>query len=176
MVERTYHFPSEKWEPDINLLAQEFLSFLTKVKGAQFLKLGQDRLDRVFPYYYEKMSGLKSKIYGADMDKNYIDRHKIIAIYIKSILENKPFFIATGIKRDIFRVELLANEYFCLCLMDTILMAWHNCEQKRLRLPPHERRCFIILLHQYRMYPETLNVISLSHIIYYIEKLFFIDI
>lgn len=170
-----FDFPSVKWIPDIQILAQNFLSFLAKEKNSRFLELDLGRLENIQPYYYANMIDFKQRTYGKDADTNNIDHHKILAIYIKSILVNKPFSYPKGIKKDILRIELLANEFFCVSLMEAVFMAWNTDGMKKvLKIPKHELGWFIKLLHQFRNSPETLDILSLSQSIYYIERNFFV--
>jgi hypothetical protein len=58
--------------------------------------------------------------------------------------------------------------------METVLKAWDASGlQKSLRIPHHERSWLIILFRQFYKYPETLNILSLAHIVFYIEKNYF---
>jgi hypothetical protein len=172
------HHRSHVWEPDLNLLAQNLLSYLTKTKKARFIELDRERLEEVYKSYYSAMTEFKRSIYGAAADNHNIDRHKIIALYIKAVLENKPFQVKPPINKGVFRAELLANEFFCLCLTETVIKGWEESlekkysEKKHLNIPILEKGWFFILLHQYSKYPKTFHVLSLSQIIYYIEKCF----
>jgi hypothetical protein len=167
-------FPSLTWYSDICTLALNFLGYLTKKKKAQFIKIDIDRFHNIFRYYYITMTDFKQRVYGKDALDNRIDKHKILAIYIKSILVNKPFFIDSSIKNGFARIELLANEFFCMSLIETVLKSWDKYNINRvLHIPRHERSWLVILFHQYYRFPDTLDIISLSHIIYYLEKDFF---
>jgi len=167
-------YPTKHWYAGIKKLAFDFLSFLTKKKNARYVVIDENNLENVFRYFYITLNDITQRIYGSNNTDNQLDKHKILAIYIKSILVNKPFQFDSKIKAGIFRSEKLANEFFCITLIETILKSWEPGEAyKNLNIPRHEKSWFIMLLHRFTLSPDIIDILSLSQIIFYLEKMFF---
>ena len=110
----------------------------------------------------------KNKVYGKKASENKIDRHKIIALYIKSFLEVSPFYVENHKNQTRTIIQNYPNEYFSMELMFLILMAW-NKKECEIHMDEKERKWLIILLNHYKQEINSLDVLSLSQIIYYIE-------
>jgi hypothetical protein len=72
-------------------------------------------------------------------------------------------------------VQSLPNEYFSLELMNLILTSW-NQSKEGIRMDKNEEKWFIILLNHFRLNINTLDVLSLAQIIYYIENKYISDL
>jgi hypothetical protein len=57
--------------------------------------------------------------------------------------------------------------------MNLILTAWNQAEEG-IRMDENEKKWFIILLNHFRLNINTLDVLSLAQIIYYIENKYII--
>jgi hypothetical protein len=169
MSTKIYSYASEIWWPDIERLANTFVNYINK--DGKHIKLDKKKILSVKSAYFRNMSAFKKLTYKEKPEKHKIDRHKIIALYIKSILEISPFVIddVKGSEKTPTLIVMLANEYFSMLLMETIIIAW-NTENNILNISEHEKKWFIILLNHFRLHPNTLDILSLSQIIYYIEK------
>jgi len=167
-----YGFHSEVWWEDIKDLAGRFAKFVNKQNEEEkppiVLKIQQKEFDRVKPVYFGNLQMFKRRAFGKDADEHLIDKHKIIALYIKSFLEVSPFYIEGPKKQKITAVQSLPNEYFSFELMNFILTAWNKSE-KGIYMDENEKNWFIILLNHFRMNIIALDVLSLSQIIYYID-------
>jgi hypothetical protein len=172
----SFSFSSSHWFPDYKVLAQNFLTFLEQM-GAKYLRLDSGRLENVVPHYFANMLDFKQRVYGAEAINNTIDHHKILALYTKSFLVNTPFIYPVGIKSGLLRIELLANEFFCVTFIATVFRAWiDGGDHKVLNIPENDLSWLIKLFYQYHKSPETLDILSLSRIIYDLEQRFFVDL
>jgi len=167
-----YGFSSEIWWEDIKDLAGRFVKFANKqsVSGTMsiVLKIQEKEFNRIKSVYFSNLQIFKKNAYGKDASEHRIDRHKIIALYIKSFLEVSPFYIESHGKQKRTVVQSLPNEYFSFELMNLILTAWNESE-KGILMDENEKKWFIILLNHFRLNINTLDVLSLAQIIYYIE-------
>jgi hypothetical protein len=165
-------FSSQHWFPVMRAYAGDFIKKL-KAEGINCVSLDEIRFNRIIHYYYAYMMDYKQKTYGGNEKNENIDQHKIIALYTKAILTAEPFVCDKG--SETTRYGLLANEYFCLIFTEIVLRSWEiSNASKNLNIDEKEKRWFLILLYQYKKYPGSLNIISLSQLIFYIEKCFFV--
>ena len=171
-----YRFHSEHWWNPIKKFAGQFRSWVNDHSPNRSVSLECRDLEYVKKAYVKNLTTFRRWFYGKldsnndDEQRPNLDRHKICALYIKSFLEISPFYIKNYRNRDVSEKTLMyPNEYFCLELMKLILMAWNktNCE---ININDIERTWFIGLLNHFRLEPDTLDILSLSQIIYYIEK------
>jgi len=165
-----YGFDSEHWWPGIERFAAIFLGDNNKQTGDDEpeVKLKPNGLEKVKEVYFKNLMAFKNKIYGSKAAENRIDRHKMTALYIKSFLEVSPFYVEGRRDQDRTIIQSCPNEYFSMELMCLILTAW-NDKKCGVRMTEHEEKWFIILLNHYRLEINTLDVLSLAQIIYYIE-------
>ncbi|MDR2795410.1 MAG: hypothetical protein LBB47_01715 [Spirochaetaceae bacterium] len=164
-------FSSQHWFPRMKVYAREFVDRLND-QGIDGVGLDGFRFDRIIHYYYAYMIDYKQKTYVDRAENENIDHHKIIALYIKAILAAEPFVCGEGSKTT--RYSLPANESFCLIFAEVVFRSWEkDCASKNLLIDDSEKRWLLIILYQYKKYPGSLNIISLSQLIYYIEKCFF---
>jgi len=166
-----HKFNSEVWWPHIELLADSFFDYINKEQKKKASKMEirkLKKLEEVKNTYYKNLMPFKKGIYGKKASENRIDRHKIIALYIKSFLEVSPFYVENFNNRHSTETLNYPNEHFSLQLMYLILMAWNEtkCE---IRMDKNEKKWFIILLNHFRLNINTLDVLSLAQIVYYIE-------
>jgi len=164
------------WWNHIKLLAKGFEEALDKKRKESSIrvKLDDGKLDLALSRYEQKYANFKSKIYGGDKDNKRIDRHKIIALYIECFLRERPFCIEGSLKCSLDEESkdlqfMLANEYFSLSFMETVINSWHG-KAEVLKMDKEEKKWFIILLNHFTLNPNALDILSLAQIIYYIEK------
>jgi len=153
-----YSYASQHWWPDIERLAEYFGKFAK-------VELKPNKLGQVQAFYSKSLHDFKKRVYKKEASKHEIDRHKITALYIKSFLTVSPFYA----NKENGLLSMLPNEYFSFVLMNVIFMAWNKTEQN-LYMEANEKSWFIKLLNHFRLYPETCDMLSLSQIVYYIEK------
>jgi len=164
-----YRFDSAVWWPQIEELAQNFVGYINNKHGNEGMgTLEYKKLEIVKNTYFINLSFYKKKIYGKDANKNRIDRHKIIALYIKSFLETSPFYVKNYNSQNRSKTLACPNEYFALHLMYLILTAWNKKEFKK-NMEDTEKKWFIILLNHFKLNINALDVLSLAQIVYYIE-------
>jgi hypothetical protein len=174
-----YGFSSEVWWEDIKDLARKFIRFVNEHSeqkpASVLLKIQEKEFNRVKSTYFSNLQVFKRKAYGKEVNEHRIDRHKIIALYIKSFLEVSPFYTESRSKQERTAAQSLPNEFFSLELMNLILTAWNQSE-KGIRMDKNEKKWFIILLNHFRLNIDTLDVLSLAQIIYYIENKYISDL
>ena len=164
-----YGFDSEIWWSDIACFADIFLEYINKQPGnSSIVNLKIKGLDKVKDVYFKNLMAFKNKVYGKKASENKIDRHKIIALYIKSFLETSPFRVDNYGNQNKSIIKSCPNEYFSMELMFLILLAW-NKKECEIHMEENERNWFIKLLNHYKLEISTLDVLSLAHIIYCIE-------
>ena len=165
-------FNSEVWWEDIKDFAGRFVKFVNKQSEQKeppiVLKIQEKEFNRVKSVYFSNLQIFKRKAYGKDVSEHRIDRHKIIALYVKSFLEVSPFYIESRNRQERTIVQKLPNEYFSFELMNLILTAWNQLEEGIL-MDDNEKKWFIILLNHFRLNINTLDVLSLAQIVYYVE-------
>jgi len=171
-----YGFNSEQWWPHIQELADRFRDWVNDHSTDKLVSLEWRDLEDVKRTYAKNLITFKRWFYGSSASDNSkkeqpnLDRHKICALYIKSFLEISPFYIKNYHNHDVSKKTLMYhNEYFCLQLMELIFMAWNKTERE-LNMNENEKTWFIGLLNHFRLDSDTLDVLSLAQIIYYIEK------
>jgi len=171
----TSQFPSEKWWNDFATAADNFLEQLQKHDSAcQKVILDNRRFARCKSRYKHYRNLLRKAVFFPEHkdENNRIDYHKIISGIICSFLSIKPFQQTAGFREKVSVVSKLPNEYFCIYIIDAVLRAW-NDDNGILKMDKHSQRSFIALLHLYSK--ENIGITelpSLSHIVFYIEKLF----
>lgn len=164
----------DAWWPHIKPLAESFAETFNK-KGEKFsvnVKFSYDKLELALKSYKKKLAIFKIRTYGKDANNNRIDRHKIIALYIECFLKEQPFSVE-GIlnieKNKDYLPFMLVNEFFSLAFMYAVINSWHG-KSEPFKMEKTEKKWFIILLNHFRLNPDALDFLSLSQIIYYIEK------
>ena len=172
-------FSSEHWFKDLERLAYGVLKNFNTKKGGTHLYINDANLKNIKTDYFNFMTSFKEEIFKDKFKESKIDKHKIIAIYIKAILKNKPFSfkpLEDYDSKKIIWLVMTANEYFIITVIAAILKGWHGDQTHKLRIPDYYRKCLIILFHHYLNNLSSLDIVSLSHIIFFIEKNFYIKI
>jgi len=171
-----YRFHSEYWWPSIKDFAGQFCNWVNEYSPDKSVSLERRDLEYVKRVYVKNLTAFRKWFYGKldsnndNEQRHNLDRHKICALYIKSFLEVSPFYIKNYRNCDVSqKVLMYPNEYFCMELMKLILMAWNKTEIE-ININEDEKTWFIGLLNHFRLDPDTLDVLSLAQIIYYIEK------
>ncbi|MCL2764755.1 MAG: hypothetical protein FWD40_05685 [Treponema sp.] len=165
-----FGFDSEHWWSNIRSFAAIFLgrnNKQTKEDGPEVM-IKPNGLEKAKEVYFKNLMAFKNKTYGKKTSENKVDRHKMIALYIKSFLEVSPFYVEARRDQNRTIIQNCPNEYFSMELMCLILSAW-NEKECGMRMIENEEKWFIILLNHYRLEINTLDVLSLAQIIYYIE-------
>ncbi|MDR0304678.1 MAG: hypothetical protein LBH98_07945 [Chitinispirillales bacterium] len=142
-------------------------------------------MDRIWYTYDKELEKFKRKyLKKSSKDKEVkIDYHKITALYLKVFLIFEPIRLThEGLekRKEISDIQFEyimdhANEIFCASLIEVIFRGngWDDDTkrpEKRLMLSDKEKRWLIILLNHYRIYPDTIDVLSLAHTVYYLEQ------
>jgi len=167
-------FHSEHWWPNITSLANSFLDFVNQQMNDNVttLNLKMKKLERVKDVYHKNLIVFKRRFYGKkETDQPNLDVHKIIALYIKAFLDVSPFYtfnLKLNSQNSSKEVQLYPNEFFAMELMNLILISW-NDSKTPISMKENEKKWFIGLLNHYRLDMEKLDILSLAHIIYYIE-------
>jgi hypothetical protein len=143
---------SEHWINAYKKTAFNYLHFVKSKPGGSLVTLQDKQFDEIRSDYRSSVIKYKEDIKGTNFSDVRIDHHKIIAFYIRTFLRNPPFFYdKPDVPGDESRswFAMLPNEYFCIVLIELILLGWNNDKSKRLFLPDQYRRHLIILFHQY---------------------------
>jgi len=84
---------SKIWWPDIKRAAKSLENALNKIvnKNSIFIQLDEQKLDSAMKTYERSWWTFKTYVYREDAEEEVIDRHKIISLYILSILAKRPF-------------------------------------------------------------------------------------
>ena len=176
LAEKSDKYSSKHWIPQFKVLANEFLVYCHAQVGGQYVKLDISKFEKIEADYCQEVEELKKYIYGKEKEINKIDQHKIISLYIYLIVKHKPFYYDSlqVAEYPCFFVRL-ANEYFCLSVVVTILMGWNNKEVVP-ELPRGYIIYFVILLYYYKDIIRSSDIMYLSHIIYFIELTYVLTI
>ncbi len=170
-------FNSYHWHGDIIKLISKFYEIIKKDPGGKYVKLDDDAINDLFKKYQEYLTQLKevtTRCHPEIKSKHLIDHHKIVALYIKSIIKVKPFTLLTfPLTEKITLRAKLPNEALCFSIMKLIFKGWKkqtdNIDNYCLKIPQQYQENFIKLLYLYRNKADELPVFALSHIIYLIE-------
>jgi hypothetical protein len=174
---------SSIWWDDLRRIAIAFEKNLNEIgnKGSIFVQYEPSQLESAFEVYARGRICFKEHIYGEDAKIELIDRHKITALYILSILIKRPFSLRGNLEeRNIDQRLLLANELYSLAVMVALLRSWNN--GKVCEIGENEKRWLLILANHLKLdlkeqkatyiKPDNAtitNILSLAQIIYYIE-------
>jgi len=187
---------SKIWWNDIKKLAIGLESSLNKKgnKNSIFVQLNEARMDFALKMYERSWWIFKTFIYRERAEKERIDRHKIISLYILSILATRPFDVRVHPeKKEIVYLEntdpenrnlFLVNELFAFAVMQILLFAWDKNKGKRIfEIDGNEGKWLLILLNNIKLHLENMkvsfissdpsnviNILSLAQIVYYLEK------
>jgi len=174
-------FGSDAWIPDLRNLCIDYLKYQQVKRGCKFLKFSDeigeiDKPGRIVKEYHRTATILKLNIYGDDAEHKYMDNHKIAALYIRSFLKYKPFYL--DIPSDIKNPEIniyakSANEYFVIPYLEAVFKGWKSDFDGVLRMEPVYQDSFIRLLYQYTKDIKKIDPASFSNTICLIEKQYF---
>ena len=176
-------YPSDVWLPDVNKLCFNFQKRFSRFPGGRFLAFHDkyvgtaDNPGKIVKSYHKSVDKLKDKIFSSRADKEYIDYHKIAALYILSFLEHKPFCLDIPDETknpDICWYVELANEYFSIPFLEAVFKAGNNTIDRQLRMPDNYQREFIKMLFEHKEKITILEPLAFAHIIYQIEQNYFL--
>ena len=180
MLSPILFFPSDAWIPDLKILCQNCLKYFRTLPGGKYLVFSDEigtaeKPGRIVKEYHKTAKQLKLEVFGNDAKNSYIDYHKIAALYIRSFLKYKPFFldIPSTVNAEPCLCVKLANEYFSLAFLEVIFRAWNNNYDGIIEMNKNYRDNFIKILHHYKSDIRRLDPLSFSNIIYLIEHNFF---
>lgn len=120
---------SRIWWAKIKNLAENFEIALNSKGGRNsvFIQLDSKKLDEALEMYERGWWTFKEHVYGETAVERRIDRHKIIALYILSLLMKRPFDIRIHPEnKEADRRLFLANELFSFVVMRDLLSAWNE--------------------------------------------------
>jgi hypothetical protein len=178
---RTYFWPK------IEDIAKKFETSLNDKgnKDFVFVQLNLETLKESFEMYERGWFTFKKHTYGENYSEELIDRHKIISLYILSILTKRPFDVRVHPENKDMdkRLFFLANEMFSLVVMQFLVSTWNEEDTKIFKMSENEKKWFILLLNYFKLKFIKLNpqrisddlssvtdFLSLAQVIYYIEK------
>jgi len=175
-------FGSDQWIPELQNLYFEVLKNLKNRPGGRFLRFKDDLVGtiekpgKVVEEYHVSANLLKQEIYGNNAQGSHLDRHKIAALYIRSFLIHKPLCLDIPDEtdnKDRCLNTVLSNEYFCLAYLAVIFKGWNEKLDWTLQMDTRYKFDFIKLLYRFEKDISKLDTLTLSNIIYLIEKYFF---
>ncbi len=174
LSEKSSSFSCEHWFSTFEQLAYDTLKGIQGSYGSEKVSYDQKKLLKIKEDYTIEAEKLKDFIYGDERHLNKIDQHKIIAIYIKLILKHKPFtYEKPEESKDIIQYPSvsirLINENYCIIILTTILMGWHNIATF-LEIPRKYKVFLLSLLYHCNINIVTYEVLTFSHIIYFLEN------
>lgn len=170
-------FNSENWFPQLEIIAKKFYDCSDK----KFVTFRETSIAVIKEAYPVRVASVKREIFDDDdIVGKKIDHHKIIALYIQLFLENPVFVLQNkGANPHPAPATMLINEMFCLRIMCIVIKKWSNkiFDEENFR---KYRKWFFRLLDNYREHSEfhkrnALFTCSLAHLIYFIERVFFVD-
>lgn len=174
-------FNSQKWFDGFRKIADKLCARANERRD--FVMYNPKSFDSIKIIYENRLSGLKSEMFGDPQFYDRIDHHKIAALYIQVFLEN-PIFVVRGKQYDSFPGQdvMIINEMFCFSIMYAVLTDW---DKKYLDMDNFGRNKYelIKLLYHYRKghtdidkrRPHFHFTYALAQIIYYIERNYVID-
>jgi hypothetical protein len=178
---RTYFWPT------IESIAKKFETSLNDEgnKDSVFVQFSLETLKESFEMYERGWFTFKKHTYGENYNEERIDRHKIISLYILSILTKRPFNVRVHPEnKDVDkRLFFMANEMFSLVVMLALISLWNEEDKNIYKISESEKKWFILLLNYFKLKfiksnPQRISddpssvtdFLSLAQIVYYIEK------
>jgi len=175
---------TDEWIPGIKSLFLGFLNDLQTRPGGQYLRFndGLGTIEKpgvIVKEYHDTVSLIKENIFGENDNDELIDYHKIAALYIRSFLIHKPFYLDVPEEErktiDTCLYTEFPNEYFVIVFLETMFKAWKNDFDGVLEMDPNYQDDFIKLLYHYKEYIKRLDPLSFSNIIFLIEQKYFLN-
>jgi len=179
---------SARWWKPMLVLMDNYVKAANSFHGDDLLFIDTKVLRKIFLSYEKELHKYKkSRHLLGNQEEHNVDRHKIIALYVKVFLYFEPIVVNKSHLKNFKDLEKdkqdsirYANEFFCIKLIEFILSGdgwkednWNEKKRVERRLSftkENEKTWLVILLNHYRFHPQTLDVLSLAQIIYYIEK------
>jgi hypothetical protein len=145
---------SRIWWPHIKILAEKFETSINK-KGNEnsvFVQLDFEKFDEALKMYERGWWTFKEHVYSEIAERERIDHHKIISLYVLSFLIKKPFSarVHPETKDKDKRQFFLANELFSLAVMQALIFAWDK-NSKIFKIDEEEKKWFVILLNHFKL-------------------------
>lgn len=171
----------EHWWSTIRHLAKQFGDVMSErgINDGVSFQYDAQKLETALNIYEQGWRFYKDRVYGANAHRERIDRHKIASLYTLAFLTAKPFSVSFNPQKEITDKRILAaNELFSLVIVKAIIEAWSK-NGKTFEIKTNEKKWFVILLNHLNSKLERssisnatdeYNVLSLSQIIYYLEK------
>jgi len=182
VAEEVSKFGSDEWLPALRNLCIDFLKNLKGRPGGRFLCFRDELIGtkekpgEIVKEYHRTANELKKVIFGDNASKEHLDYHKIAALYIRSFLKYRPFYFDVPDETKYFETCLntkLANEYFAVIYLATIIKCWKNDLNGTLEIDAKYKFDFIKLLYRYKIDIDKLDPLALADVIYLIEKRYF---
>ena len=154
-------------------------------EGFVFVQLNLETLKESFEMYERGWFTFKKHTYGENYSEEHIDRHKIISLYILSILTKRPFNVRVHPENEDAdkRIFFFANEMFSMVVMQFLISIWNEEDTKIFKMSENEKKWLILLLNYFKLKfiksnPQRISdepssvtdFLSLAQVIYYIEK------
>jgi len=172
-------FSTETWINPLKDLCLTFLSYLQKLPGGRYICFNEELIGtdekpgRIIKEYHRT-----AIIFKKENFTEYLDHHKIAALYIRSFLKFCPFYLDVPENMKIPELCLytsLSNEYFAIILLDTMFKAFSGNINKKLIIEERYKSNFIKILYHYKKDINRLDPLALANIIYLIEQNYFIN-
>lgn len=167
---------SEKWLAQFEIIARKIYDLSDK----KYVSFDENSIKLIKKEYPIRVHSIKRDVFGDDDPTGKkIDHHKIVALYIQLFLEKSVFVLQNiNSKPHPSSATLLINEIFCLRIMCVIIEEWCNKKFDNDKFKEY-RKWFFRLLDNYKEHQEfhrrnALFTCSFAHLIYFIERVFFI--
>jgi len=179
----TMKIGTDIWIPAIDVLWFGFLKELYSRPGGRFLNFNKDYLGTmknpgiIVNEYKRTVSIYNKKIFSKNAGEIIIDYHIVAALYIRSFLKYKPFFL--DIPNETKNIDTclyteFPNEYFIIPFLEAMFKACNDDFDGILAMNPNYRENFINLLISYKENISRLEPIVFSRTISAIEQQYFI--
>jgi len=182
---------SRAWWDLIEQAADRFEANLNQSYSG-FFQLVAEKLKSALDMYEGGWWTFKEYVYREKAKEKHIDRHKIIALYILSLLAKEPFRPCNSQQLESSEEEqrlfFLANEVFSLEIMQIMINGWNKANNKVYNMSENEKEWLVILFNRLKLKmrkadiqnisdktdPDSVEIIStflaLAQIVYYLEK------
>jgi len=169
---------SAHWMPDLERLGKGFYESKLNPKYVRYWKNNYDAINNTCDTMTEK---IKKEMFPDSIQNDcLLDWHKIFAVHVLAFLTNKLYTDGeTTVGRSV--IDRLANEYYCLLLLDAIAWSWHKHrgESGRLVIPNDYERCLIKIFYKYKKsgllnVTDTTFTYALASIAYFVDKCYWV--
>ena len=185
---------SFEWKKDIEKIIDSYYTYIQKTEFSNLITFYPERIRLIFTNYETILKETRTEMKFSYPKNDFVDHHKIIAMYIKSILVSQPFEFnnnlyqknSTNFKKRPKLLTLLPNLYISFHIALTIISGWSRKKDgknianyitkypdsiysyKSKKISKYNEH-FMKLLYSFRKEPSKIPVFALSHILFFIE-------